>query len=118
MKFETPDQYHAQAIDILSQSDPLIKLLQEVKLGKMQPTDGGLRAITVSWLLTYRQVLEEGADVPLSTLYKLNPEPRLDVLIEHGILSPDQTEVLTLRETFQDLLKKSDSVSSSSSGPS
>jgi hypothetical protein len=37
-----------RAIGTLLQSDPLIKLLQEVRLGRMKATDPGLRAVTES----------------------------------------------------------------------
>ena len=47
-----------RAIGTLLQSDPLIKLLQEVRLGRMKATDPGLRAVTESWIGVYAQVLE------------------------------------------------------------
>ncbi|MBH0193859.1 MAG: hypothetical protein HP492_19210, partial [Nitrospira sp.] len=47
----TPDeQTMARAIAAISHSDPLIKLLHQVRLGRMKPADAGLRAITESWL--------------------------------------------------------------------
>ena len=46
-----------RAIGTLLQSDPLIKLLQEVRLGRMKATDAGLRAVVESWIGTYAQVL-------------------------------------------------------------
>src|SRR5215813_4686673 len=47
------EQAMARAIASISHSDPLIKLLQQVRLGRMKPTDAGLRAITESWLGSY-----------------------------------------------------------------
>jgi hypothetical protein len=38
-----------QAVNRLSLTDPIVKLLHEVKLGRMKPTDAGLCAITESW---------------------------------------------------------------------
>ncbi|MDH4252522.1 MAG: hypothetical protein OEV27_15185, partial [Nitrospira sp.] len=54
----TPDEQAMQyAISSIAQSDPLIKLLQQVRLGRMKPTDAGLRAVTESWLGTYEKAL-------------------------------------------------------------
>ena len=39
-----------RAIATISQSDPLIKLLEQVRLGRMKPSDAGLHAIMESWL--------------------------------------------------------------------
>lgn len=91
-----------RAIGTLAQSDPLIKLLQEVRLGRMKPTDVGLRAVTESWLGIYIQVLKsQSFDPPI--LVRLDPVPRLEVLIEAGVLSWDHPETRDLRELFQRL---------------
>jgi hypothetical protein len=90
-----------RAIGKVSQSDPLIKLLQEVRLGRMKPTDAGLRAITESWLETYRQVLDAAHGVDPSVLRRLDPSPRLEVLIMSGILPPDHPGALAVRTTFE-----------------
>jgi hypothetical protein len=95
-----------QAISRLSQSDPLVKLLQEVRLGRMKPTDAGLRAITEAWLETYQKVLgtprfDRGA------LMRLDPGPRLEVLISAGVLKRDDADVLSLRASFEEALKAS-----------
>jgi hypothetical protein len=102
---DASEQAIRQAVHTLSQSDPLIKLLQEVKLGRMKPTDPGLRAITESWLGTYKKVLEASAlDRP--ALLRLDPSPRLDVLIAAGVLPADHAAVASLRATFQQALSK------------
>jgi hypothetical protein len=88
-----------QAIQTLSQSDPLIKLLQEVKLGRMKPTDAGLRAVTESWLAIYQKVLETG-NVDRTGLARLDPSPRLDVLVAAGVLPPDHAGAASLRAAF------------------
>lgn len=92
-----------QAIHTLSQSDPLIKLLQEVKLGRMKPTDAGLRAITESWLNTYKKVLET-TSLDRTDLVRLDPSPRLDVLIAAGVLTTDHAGAVMLRTAFEDAL--------------
>ena len=93
-----------QAIAVLSQSDPLTKLLLEVRLGRMKPTDPGLRAITETWLATYRRVLESGKSFDRRALLRLDPGPRLDVLIEAGMAAADHPAVEGLLATFQRML--------------
>ena len=100
----THDQALQTAIDRLCQSDPLIKLLNEVRLGRMKPADPGLRAITESWLSTYRQVLESAAGLDRSLLIRLDPSPRLDMLIAADMIPADHGPVLSLRSMFQRVL--------------
>src|SRR5438094_7189524 len=95
----TDDQAVHQAIATISQSDPLIKLLQQVKLGQMKASDPGLRAITEVWLGTYQKVLDTTA-LGRQALARLDPSPRLEVLIEAGILKPDHQGISSLRAVF------------------
>lgn len=88
-----------QAIGTLSQSDPIIKLLQQVKLGRMKPTDAGLRAVTDAWLGTYRKVLET-VEFDRGSLLRIDPSPRLSILIEAGVLPGDHPAVRDLRDLF------------------
>lgn len=92
-----------RAIGALMQSDPLIKLLQEVRIGRMKATDPGLRAVTESWVGVYAQVLKSQPFHP-SVLARLNPVPRLEVLVEAGVLSWDHPGTRDLRELFQQLV--------------
>ena len=94
------DQAIQRAISTISQSDPLIKLLQQVRLGRMQPTDPGLRVVTESWLSTYQKVLETSS-LDRQGLVRLDPEPRLAVLIETGVLKSDHQAVTALRTAFE-----------------
>lgn len=91
-----------RAIRTLSQSDPLLKLLEQVKLRRMKATDAGLRAITESWLSTYQQTLVcesfGGAE-----LARLDPSPRLDVLVESGMLEADNAALLSLKSRYEAL---------------
>lgn len=100
---EAEEQQIRRVIDTLSQSDPIIKLLQEVKLGRMKPTDAGLRAITEAWLGTYQKVLETTA-LNRQALARLDPAPRLEVLIEAGALNADHQAVSSLRASFEKAL--------------
>ncbi|MEX5219730.1 MAG: hypothetical protein NW701_18020 [Nitrospira sp.] len=88
-----------RAIGTLSQSDPLLKLLEQVKLRRMKPTDAGLRAVTESWLATYRQVLS-GDEFDAAALIRLDPSPRLAVLVEAGILSEDHGALVELKTFY------------------
>ena len=102
---KNPDNHTLdQAINRLSTSDPIIKLLQEVKLGRMKPTDPGLRAITESWIESYRQVLQEVKNLERSALPRLDPRPRLEVLIAAGVLSADHPAVVSLETAFEQML--------------
>ncbi len=91
-----------RAIGTISHSDPLIKLLQEVRLGRMKPADPGLRAVTESWVGVYTQVLKSQAFDPM-VLARLDPVPRLELLVEAGVLSWDHPCTRDLRELFQRL---------------
>lgn len=97
------EQALRQAIHTISESDPLIKLLQEVKLGRMKAADPGLRAITESWIGTYKKVLEtNGLDRP--ALVRLDPSPRLAVLIDVGVLPDDHAGAASLRAAYEQVL--------------
>jgi len=95
-----PDGQAVQrAIAAISQSDPLIKLLQQVRLGRMKPTDTGLRAVTESWLGTYEKALAIDG-LTRSCLRRLNPAPRLAVLIEIGVLAGNHPGVESLTAAY------------------
>jgi hypothetical protein len=94
-----------RAISTVAQSDPLIKLLEQVRLGRMQPTDAGLRAITVSWLGTYQKVIETGG-LSQHGLRRLDPMPRLAALVEAGVLPNDHQAVTSLRASFETAFKQ------------
>lgn len=92
-----------RAIATIGQSDPLIKLLQQVSLGRMKPTDAGLRAVTESWLRTYRTVIE-GGGLTRQALLRLDPRPRIAVLIDAGVLDPADETGRSLRASFESKL--------------
>ena len=97
---ESGDQVLEHAIATISQSDPLIKLLEQVKLGRMKPTDVGLRAVTDSWLDTYRKVIES-SELNRQALRRIDPHPRLAVLIECGVLTSAEQAVAALHTSFE-----------------
>lgn len=98
---DSAEQSLNRAIQTLSKTDPIVKLLQQVKVGRMQPTDAGLRVVTESWLATYRQVLETSRDLDRGALARLDPAPRIAALIEAGVVSPDHPAVTALEAVFQ-----------------
>ena len=97
---ESVDQALQRAIATISQSDPLTKLLEQVKLGRMKPTDAGLRAVTDSWLGTYQKMIES-AGLSRQSLRRIDPNPRVAILIESGVLTGEQLAVATLRASFE-----------------
>ena len=97
---ESGDQALQRAIATISQSDPLIKLLEQVKGGRITPTDAGLRAVIDSWLGTYGKTIESAGFNRLA-LRRIDPSPRLAVLIECGVLTGEQQAVAALRESFE-----------------
>ena len=105
---ESSDTDLSQAIATIALFDPIIKLLQQVTLGRMKPTDAGLRAVTESWLRTYRKVIET---VPLSRLsmIRLDPRPRIDLLIDAGVLNPSNEAGQSLRTSFEKRLAETPS---------
>jgi hypothetical protein len=96
---ESGDQALQRAIAAISQSDPLTKLLNQVMLGRMKPTDAGLRAVTDSWLDIYRKTIESGG-FTRQALRRIDPCPRLAILIECGVLTGEQQAVTALRQSF------------------
>ena len=97
---ESGDQALQRAIATISQSDPLITLLEQVKLGRMKPTDTGLRAVTDSWMSTYKKIIESGGFTRLA-LRRIDPHPRVAILIECGVLTGEEQSVTILRTSFE-----------------
>lgn len=93
------------AISTISQSDPLIKLLQQVRFGRIKPTDAGLCAVTESWLEIYENALSSEG-LTQSGLRRLNPAPRLAVLIEVGVLTDDHPGVASLKVSYDRALAR------------
>src|SRR5262245_9956209 len=88
-----------RAIETISQSDPIIKLMQQVQLGRMKPTDAGLRAVTESWLAVYEKALATDG-LTRSALRRIDPAPRLAILFDAGVLANDHRSVRALNDAF------------------
>ena len=106
--FEPCDKALSEAIATISKADPIIKLLQQVEQGRIKPTDAGLRAITESWLATYLKVIET-APMRRSAMMRLDPRPRIDLLIEAGVLDPGNEAGRFLRTGFEKRLAQTPS---------
>jgi hypothetical protein len=98
---DSGDQAVQRAIATISQTDPIVKLLQQVQLGRMKPTDGGLRAVTESWLATYQKILA-GETFSRQVLRRIDPRPRIAVLVQAGVLVPDHPSIMALTTTFDE----------------
>jgi len=97
---ESGEKILQNAIATISQSDPLTKLLEQVKLGRMKPADAGLRAVIDSWMGTYQKAIESGG-LTRQALRRIDPNPRLAILIECGVLTVEQQAVAALRTSFE-----------------
>lgn len=102
---ESAEQALQRAISTISQSDPLIKLLNQVAVGRMKPTDAGLRAIVESWLATYQKIIDTSG-LSTQALRRIDPTPRIAVLIERGILPHDDPAVKGLTTSFEQAISK------------
>jgi len=100
LTMESGDQALQRAIATISQSDPLTKLLEQVTLGRMKPADAGLRAVTDSWMGTYQKVIES-CGLTRQALRRIDPNPRVAILIECGVLTGEQLSVAALRASFE-----------------
>lgn len=99
-----PDDALQRAIATISQSDPLIKLIQQVTMGRMKPEDVGLRAIVEAWFGTYRKVLGT-AGLTKAAVRRLDPSPRVAVLAAAGIVSATQPSVESLHAAYSKALE-------------
>jgi hypothetical protein len=89
-----------RTIVTISESDPLIKLLEQVRLGRMNRSDPGLRVITDAWVATYRKAVATPG-LTRQELRCIDPSPRLDLLIQEGMLPVDHAGARELLADFQ-----------------
>ena len=89
-----------RTIASISQSDPLIKLLEQVRLGRMNRADPGLRVITDTWVATYRKAVTTPG-LTKQALRRIDPAPRLDLLTQEGMLPTDHVPARELLADFQ-----------------
>jgi hypothetical protein len=94
-----------RTIASISQSDPLIKLLEQVRLGRMNRSDPGLRVITDTWVATYRKALATPG-LSKQALRRIDPTPRLDLLAQEGMLPVDHAAARQLLADFQSAIER------------
>ena len=94
------DHLLQRTIATISQSDPLIKLLEQVRLGRMKRTDAGLRVIIDAWIETYRKAVASPG-LTKQALRRLDPAPRLDLLAQEGMLSAEDAGARALAAEFE-----------------
>jgi hypothetical protein len=99
-----PELLLHRTIATISQSDPLTKLLEQVRLGRMNRADPGLRVIIDSWVSTYRKAVASPG-LTKQSLRRLDPSPRLDLLRQEGMLPADHAESRALIAEFQQALE-------------
>ena len=80
--------------------DLAIKRKSRIKLDWIKPADAGLRAVTDLWMGTYQKVIESGGFTS-QALLRIDPNPRLAILIEYGVLTGEQQAVTALRTSFE-----------------
>ena len=89
-----------RTIATISESDPLIKLLEQVRLGRMTRSDPGLRVIIDAWLTTYRKAVATPG-LTKQALRRIDPSPRLDLLAQEGLLPVDHAGARELLTEFE-----------------
>ena len=98
---ETSEQFLGRAMPMLQRSDPIPKLLPQVRLGRMPKDSPALAAILESWRESFIQVLKDGqALLDVGGALRLDPNQRLAVLVEAGVLAEDHPQVKSVREAW------------------
>lgn len=99
------EELFQRAMNTVAQSDPIIKLLQQVRMGKMKAGDAGLRVVIEAWFGTYEKVLRtEG--LTQAALRRLDPAPRVAVLLDAGVLQADHPSVQGLERAFSQAISR------------
>nr|MBI3613064.1 hypothetical protein [Nitrospirota bacterium] len=103
---ETSEQFLDRAMAMLQRSDPIPKLLPQVRIGRMPKDSPALIAILESWLEAFVQVLKDGqAVLNVEGVLRLDPGPRIAVLVESGVLAENQPYVQAVRDAWSAALR-------------
>ena len=98
---ETPQDFLNRAFVLLLRTDPIPKLLPQVRLGRMPKDSPALQAIISSWLEGFAALLKEGeTTLDVNAVLRLDPHPRLEVLVEAGVLAPDDPKIAAVRSAY------------------
>jgi hypothetical protein len=72
----------------------------------MAPDSPALAAILDSWMETFVQVLKDGqAVLSVEGVLRLDPNPRIAVLVEAGVLAEIQPYVQAVRDAWSEALQ-------------
>jgi hypothetical protein len=95
------EQFLDHAMTMLKGVDPIPKLLPQVRLGRMPKDSPALIAIIDSWLDVYAQVVKTGqAVLDAGGVLRLDPNPRIAVLVEAGVLAEDHPSAQAVRDAW------------------
>lgn len=103
---ETAQEFLNRALPLLQRSDPIPKLLPQVRLGRMPRDSPALQAIISSWLEAFVTVLKDGERVlDVNGVLRLDPNPRLAVLVEAGLVEGNDPHVQIARSAYATVLQ-------------
>jgi hypothetical protein len=103
---ETPQDFLNRAFVLLQRTDPIPKLLPQVRLGRMPKDSPALQAIISSWLDTFVMVLKDGeSTLDVNAVLRLDPNPRLEVLHEAGMVDGDDPNAQAARSAYSAALE-------------
>jgi hypothetical protein len=103
---ESPQDFLNRVLPLLQRSDPIPKLLPQVRLGRMPKDSPALLAIISSWMEAFVTVLKEGESVlDVNGVLRLDPRPRLAVLHEAGLLDDNDANAQAARSAYSAALK-------------
>ena len=103
---ESPQDFLNRAFPLLQRSDPIPKLLPQVRLGRMPRDSPALQAIVSSWLEAFVTVLKDGERVlDVNGVLRLDPNPRLAVLLEAGLVADNDPHVQVARSAYTTVLQ-------------
>jgi hypothetical protein len=102
---ESSEEFLNRAIAFLQRSDPIPKLLPQVRLGRMPKDSPALAAIVSSWLEAFLTVLKDGEKMlNANGVLRLDPRPRIAVLIKADVLKENDPQVQALQSAYETTL--------------
>jgi hypothetical protein len=103
---EAPQDFLNRAFVLLHRTDPIPKLLPQVRLGRMPKDSPALQAIISSWLEAFVTVLKDGeSTLDVNGVLRLDPNPRLEVLHEAGMLAVTDPNAQAARTAYSSALE-------------
>src|SRR5207249_11565759 len=98
---ETAPDVLNRTIPLLQRSNPMPRLLPQGRLCRMPRDSPALQAIISSWLEAFVTVWKNGESVlDVNGVLRLDPNPRLAVLLEAGLLADDDPHMQAARSAY------------------